>query len=110
MCGWMSMMEDMACFPDWPDASGVECEENPIELGTRWDQLLLQRIGDERLDARPVRRYSVRQGIAHQREEAAIARVLGAVAGCKPQLIEIGLFRGRECRHHCARQPRMACN
>ncbi len=90
------------------DASGVHVDEDGVELRTRRDQFLLQGIGHERLDARPIGRHAVRQGIVHQREETAVALVLRTVAAAETQVVQIAELGGREGRHHLAHQPGMS--
>src|SRR5262245_44609754 len=103
MCGWMSMTG--MCVhsrADWRKTSRIDLDEHLVELRARRYQLLLQAVGDERLDAGAVRRHAVGQRIAHQRQEIAIALVLRAVAAAALELVEIRLLRRHEGVHQGA--------
>src|ERR1700739_4703579 len=98
MWGWISMtgMWVHSCYRRF---SRIDIDKHLIELRACRYQLLLQAIGDQRLDAGAVRRAAVRQRIAHQRQETAIALVLRTIVLAALELLEIGLFRRDEGIH-----------
>src|SRR4029077_6732742 len=107
MWGWISMtgMWVHSCYRKF---SRIDIDKHLIELWACRYQLLLQAIGDQGLDAGAVGRAAVRQRIAHQRQEIAVALVFGAIALTLLELFEIGLFRRDEGVHQRTGQPRIA--
>src|ERR1700761_9176980 len=104
MWGWISMTSDMMLFISSNAKSGIDADENLVQIGPRRDQLLLQRVGDERLDAGAIGRNSVGQGIVHQAQEFLVALVFGLVAFARAEICKIRLLRRDEGVHQRARQ------
>src|SRR5580704_15539456 len=88
--------------------SRIDIDKHLIESWARRYQLLLQAIGDQRLDAGTVRGAAIRQRVAHQRQEIAITLVLRTITLAALELLQIGLFRLDEGIHQRTSQPRIA--